>query len=107
MERMTFASKQPLVKVTPLPNGMTDVRVLTNEQEVTVIEPETGAEQVEIQYDGNQFRSVYDITASDVEAREEHYLNYSAEDEPTMEQLQHDNQLIDDYTMELMEGGLL
>ena len=59
------------------------------------------------QYDGNQFRTVYEISEEDVLADMDKYLNYSSDDEPTLEQLQHDHALIDSFTLELMEGGLL
>lgn len=50
---------------------------------------------------------MYELTEEEVLADLGKYLDYTTENEPTMEQLAHDNQLIDNYTMELMEGGLL
>lgn len=59
------------------------------------------------QYDGNRFRTVYDLTEEEVKADMEKYLDYIPDDEPTMEQLKHDNDLIDSFTMDLIEGGIL
>lgn len=59
------------------------------------------------QYDGNQFRTVYELTEDEVLADLDKYLNYDSDGEPTLEQLSHDHELIDSFTLELMEGGLL
>lgn len=59
------------------------------------------------QYDGNQFRTVYDLTEEEILADLDKYLNYDSSKEPTLEQIAHDHELIDSFTLELMEGGLL
>lgn len=110
MAKMLFSSQQPEVKVTILPNRKRDVTVLTNE-ELVVVESLTGentpSKTMMYQYDGNQFRTVYELTEEEVKANLEKYLEYSPENEPTQEQLQHDDEIIDSFTMELMERGLL
>ena len=114
---MQYSSRQPTITIIPLPNGKRDVTVLTEEEEIQgntggwEASPESQSEstvmQTYYQYHGNQFRTVYELTEEEVLADLGKYLDYTTENEPTMEQLAHDNQLIDNYTMELMEGGLL
>lgn len=108
MEKMLFSSKHPLVSVQKLPNGKTDVLVLENERLEDVIS-ETDGDTLSQQYvyDGNAFRTVYEITEDEVKENKEVYLNYDASSEPTLEQLNHDRELIDNYTLQMMEEGLL
>lgn len=93
-----------------LPHGKRDVTVLANE-EIVVLEnlsaEEAPSSEMMFQYDGNQFRTVYELTEAEIMEDMEKYLNYSSENEPTLEQMKHDNELIDNYTTELIEGGLL
>ncbi|MDO4275867.1 MAG: hypothetical protein Q4D16_19545 [Eubacteriales bacterium] len=69
--------------------------------------PELPTGNILYQYDGNQFRTVYELTEEEILADLDKYLNYDSAGEPTLEQLAHDHQLIDSFTLELMEGGLL
>lgn len=69
--------------------------------------PEVQPTNTIYQYDGNQFRTVYELTEEEVLANLDKYLNYDSSNEPTLEQIAHDHELIDSFTMELMEGGLL
>lgn len=110
MEKMLFTSPQPEVTIRILPDGKRDVTVLAEEEEVKENRegnPEGTTEGTTYQYTGNQFRTVYGLTEEDVLADKEKYLNYTTEEEPTLEQLRHDNEIIDSYTLELLEGGLL
>lgn len=110
MEKMLFTSPQPEVTIRILPDGKRDVTVLAEEEEVKENQagnPEGTTEVTTYQYTGNQFRTVYGLTEEDILADKEKYLNYTAEEEPTLEQLRHDNEIIDSYTLELLEGGLL
>ena len=105
---MLFTLPQDKVRVVPLPNGMYDVTVLDNEELVDVPSGENGEISAKMyQYDGNQFRTVYELTEEEVLSDLEKYLNYETSEEPTPEQLAHDNELIDSYTLELMEEGIL
>lgn len=130
MKKMLFTSPQPEVTIRILPDGKRDVTVLADEEilgenqeelqeEIPTEEPK-GEDQAEetleepqpkesttYQYTGNQFRTVYDLTEEDVLANKEKYLDYTTKEEPTLEQLRHDNEIIDSYTLELLEGGLL
>ena len=108
MVRMLFTLPQEKVKIVALPNGMYDVTVLDNEELVDVPSGENGEISVLMyQYDGNQFRTVYELTEEEILADLEKYLNYETSEEPTLEQIEHDNDLIDSYTLELMEEGIL
>lgn len=108
MVRMLFTFPQEKVKIVALPNGMYDVTVLDNEELVDVPSGENGEISAKMyQYDGNQFRTVYELTEEEVLDDLEKYLNYETSGEPTPEQLAHDNELIDGYTLELMEEGIL
>ncbi len=134
MEKMLFTKKQPEVSITILPDGKRDVRVLKEIPEESLTEEttpentgdtngsiqenagEAATENSETipeayQYIGNQFRTVYPLTEDDILADKEKYLAYTAENEPTLEQIRHDQEItnaaIDSYTMELLEGGLL
>lgn len=120
MEKMLFTSPQPEVTIRILPDGKRDVTVLADEEIVEAqnqTEPSEEAEspgektETAYQYSGNQFRTVHELTEEDILLDKEKYLNYTAENEPTLEQLRHDKEItntaIDNYTLELMEGGLL
>lgn len=116
MEKMLFTSPQPEVTIRILPDGKRDVTVLTDEEILEEnqekLQEENQTEETQTapptyQYTGNQFRTVYDLTEEDVLANKEKYLDYTTKEEPTLEQLRHDNEIIDNYTLELLEGGLL
>lgn len=108
MIKMLFALPQDKVSVVPLPNGMYDVTVLDKEEQVEIPPADEGEIVVTMyQYDGNQFRTVYELTEEEILADLEKYLNYETSEEPTLEQISHDNDLIDSYTLELMEEGIL
>lgn len=105
---MLFTLPQDKVRIVPLPNGMYDVTVLDKEEQVEIPPAEEGEIAVTMyQYDGNQFRTVYELTEEEILDDLEKYLNYETSGEPTLEQIEHDNDLIDSYTLELMEEGIL
>lgn len=111
MEKMLFTSQRPDVTITVLPDDKRDVTVLTGE-EVVIQEGDTEtAKTMMFQYDGNSFRTVHEVTEEEIRADLGRYLSYDPSGEPTLEQIQRDNALvnaaIDSYTLELIEGGLL
>ena len=60
---MLFTLPQDKVRIVPLPNGMYDVTVLNKEEQVEIPPAEEGEIAVTMyQYDGNQFRTVYELT---------------------------------------------
>ena len=107
MEKMYFTQSQPDVRVVKLPIGKRDVTVLTNEQIVTMGGEEGGTPSDMYQYDGNIFRTVYELTEDDIRTEKEKYLDYDPSGEPTLEQLQRERDLIDNYTLQLIEEGVI
>ena len=51
MAKMLFTSQQPNVLVIPLPNGKTDVTVLTNETKVVIKNEDDNSSTIQFQYD--------------------------------------------------------
>jgi hypothetical protein len=86
---------------------MRDVTVLANEEKFTSTDTEQGTISEGYRYDGNKFRTVYDLTEEDIKEDVDKYLDYDASTEPTVEQLTHDRELIDDYTEQLTVEGLI
>lgn len=108
MVRMLFTLPQNKVHIVALPNGMYDVTVLDNEELVDVPSGENAEMSVKMyQYDGNQFRTVYELAEEEILSDIAGWLNYDPSEEPTLEEIEHDNEIIDQYTLELMEAGLL
>ena len=63
MVKMLFTLPQDKVRIVPLPNGMYDVTVLDKEEQVEIQPAEEGEIAVTMyKYDGNQFRTVYELT---------------------------------------------
>ena len=111
MKKMLFDSPQPKVSIVLLPNKMYDVTILDNEEEVVLKsqgeEESECSERVSYRYDGNIFRTVYELTEDRIAADMNKWLNYDPSDEPTLEQLEHDNELTDKIVAELIERGIL
>lgn len=107
MEKMLFTTQQPEVTVTVLPDGKRDVTVLANE-EIVVPENlsagETPSSEMMFRYDGNQFRTVYELTEDEILSDIEKYLKYSSESEPTLEELKKEKEVIQNYENGLMQA---
>lgn len=102
MVRMLFTLPQNKARVVALPNGMYDVTVLDNEELVDVPSGENAEMSVKMyQYDGNQFRTVYELTEEEILSDIEKWLNYDSSGEPTLEQIEHDNAIIAEYQSEI------
>jgi hypothetical protein len=86
---------------------MYDVTVLANETIITKDDEQSNTVYKGYEYDGNKFRTVYNLTKEDIEEDVEKYLNYSSENEPTLEQLKHDESVVDAFTLQLMEEGVI
>ena len=102
MVRMLFTLPQEKVKIVALPDGKYDVTVLDNEEltELQSGEPEEMSVQM-YQYDGNQFRTVYELTEEEILSDIEKWLNYDSSGEPTLEEIEHDNSIIAEYQAEI------
>lgn len=108
MKKMLFSFPQSNTHIINLPNGKYDVTILQNEELVTISDPEKPESVTQMyQYDGNQFRTVYELTEEEILSDIEKWLNYDSSGEPTLEEIEHDNSIIDQYTLELMEAGLI
>ena len=102
MVRMLFTLPQNKARVVALPNGMYDVTVLDNEELVDVPSGENGEISAKMyQYDGNQFRTVKNITEEEILQNIEEWLNYDASNEPTLEQIQHDEDILSAYRAQI------
>jgi hypothetical protein len=86
---------------------MRDITVLINEEEFTETNVETESTYTGYRYDGNRFRTIYNLTEDDILADLEKYLDYTADSEPTAEQLKHDEELLDNFVLQLMEEGVI
>lgn len=102
MKKMLFTLPQEKVKIVALPNGMYDVTILNNEEQVDVLSGEDEKLSVKMyQYDGNQFRTVYELTEEGILSDLSKWLDYDAKGEPTLEQIEHDNAIIAEYQSEI------
>lgn len=108
MKKMLFESPQPMVSIVLLPDGKRDITVLINEEFIIKETSEEGQmAKAMFGYDGNIFRTVYELTEEQIMQEIEKYLYYNPQNEPTLDQLRHDRELIDNYTLDLIKGGIL
>ena len=109
MKKMRFSEKQKDVTITTPEDGVTDVIILTNETEVTEKNEHSESEEevTYYEYDGNIFRTYKTITEDDVRSDLDYYLNYDGDEKPTDEMLEYANKAVDEYTLQLMEEGVI
>ena len=109
MKKMRFSEKQNDVTITTPGDGVTDVIILTNETEVTEKneQSESDEEVTSYEYDGNIFRTYKEITEDMIRADLEYYLNYDGDEKPSDEMVEYANKAVDDYTLQLMEEGVI
>ena len=107
MKKMRFSEKQTDVAITTPEDGVTDVIILTNETVVTEKDEHSGNDITSYEYDGNIFRTYKDITEEDIRADMDYYLNYDGDESPTDEMIEYANKAIDEYTMNLIEEGVI
>ena len=88
----------------PLEKGM-DVVICTDEQKVTVDSPENGSE-IMYEYNGNIFRT-FKLTQEEIIQAPEQYLDYEGDTEPSEEMTRYATEMIDAYTLQLIEEGVL
>ena len=109
MKKMRFSEKQNDITITTPENGVTDVIILTNE---TVMaekneQSESDEEVTYYEYDGNIFRTYKYITEEDIRTDMDYYLNYEGDEKPTDEMVEYANKAVDEYTLQLMEEGVI
>ena len=109
MKKMRFSEKQNDVTITTPEYGVTDVIILQNETVVTEKNEQSESEEdvTSYEYDGNIFRTYNEITEDMIRADLEHYLNYDGDEKPTDEMVEYANKAVDEYTLQLMEEGVI
>ena len=109
MKKMRFSEKQNDITITTPEDGVTDVIILTNETEVTEKNEQSESEEevTSYEYDGNIFRTYNEITEDMIRADLEYYLNYDGDEKPTDEMVEYANKAVDEYTLQLMEEGVI
>ena len=109
MKKMRFSEKQNDVTITTPEDGVTDVIILTNEKVVTEKNEmsESEEEVTYYEYDGNIFRTYKTITEDEIRSDLEYYLNYNGDEKPTDEMVEYANKVVDEYTVQLMEEGVI
>ena len=107
MKKMIFSEKQNDVAITTPEDGVTDVIILTNETVVTEKDEQSDNDITSYEYDGNIFRTYKEITEEDIRADMDYYLNYGGDESPTDEMIEYANKAIDEYTMNLIEEGVI
>ena len=104
MEKMRFTLPQLSAAFYPLEKGR-DVVICTDEQKVTVDSPENGSE-IMYEYNGNIFRT-FKLTQEEIIRAPEQYLDYEGDTEPSEEMTRYATEMIDAYTLQLIEEGVL
>lgn len=109
MKKMRFSEKQNDVTITTPEYGVTDVIILQNETVVTEKNEmsESDEDVTSYEYDGNIFRTYKTIAEDDVRSDLDYYLNYDGDDKPTDEMVEYANNAVDEYTLQLMEEGVI
>ena len=109
MKKMRFSEKQNDVTITTPEDGVTDVIILQNETEIVEKneQAETDEEVTSYEYDGNIFRTYKTITEDEIRSDMDYYLNYDGDDKPTDEMVEYANKAVDEYTIQLMEEGVI
>ena len=109
MKKMRFSEKQKDITIATPEDGVTDVIILTNETVVTEKNEQSESEEdvTYYEYDGNIFRTYKEISEDDVRADMDYYLNYDGDDKPTDEMVEYANKAVDEYTLQLMEEGVI
>lgn len=107
MKKMRFSEKQNDVTITTPEYGVTDVIILQNETAVTEKDEQSGEDVTSYEYDGNIFRTYKTVTEDDIRADLDYYLNYDGDEKPTDEMAEYANKAVDEYTLQLMEEGVI
>lgn len=109
MKKMRFSEKQNDVTIATPEDGVTDVIILTNEKVVTEKngQSESDEEITYYEYDGNIFRTYKAITEEKIRADLDYYLNYNGDEKPSDEMVEYANKAVDEYTLQLMEEGVI
>ena len=107
MKKMRFSEKQNDVTITTPEDGVTDVIILQNETEITEKDEQSDEDVTSYEYDGNIFRTYKAITEEKIRSDLDYYLNYDGDEKPTDEMVEYANKAVDEYTVQLMEEGVI
>ena len=109
MKKIRFSEKQNNLTITTPEDGVTDVIILQNETVVTEKNEmsESDEDVTSYEYGGNIFRTYKEITEDMIRADLEYYLNYDGDEKPTDEMVEYANKAVDEYTLQLMEEGVI
>ena len=109
MKKMRFSERQNDITITTPEDGVTDVIILTNETMVTEKNEQSESEEdvTSYEYDGNIFRTYKEITEDVIRSDLDYYLNYNGDEKPTDEMVEYANKAVDEYTLQLMEEGVI
>ena len=109
MKKMRFSEKQNDVTITTPDDDVTDVIVLQNETEVVEKNEQSESEEevTYYEYDGNIFRTYKEITEDEIRSDLEYYLNYDGDEKTSDEMVEYANKAVDEYTLQLMEEGVI
>lgn len=106
MQTMRFSEKQDPVNVYNVEPDRMDVVICLNERQVTEKEEETGKETTVYEYDGNIFRTS-ELTEAEIRENPEKYMDYPGDELPTAEMSEYANKMIDAYTEQLINDGII
>ena len=109
MKKMRFSEKQNDITITTPEDGVTDVIILQNETEIVEKneQAESDEEITSYEYDGNIFRTYKEITEDEIRSNMDYYLNYDGDEKPSDEMVEYANKAVDEYTIQLMEEGVI
>ena len=107
MKKMRFSEKQNDVAIATPDEGIMDVIILQNETEVIEKNEQSDENIKSYEYDGNIFRTYKTITEDDIRADMDYYLNYDGDEKPSDKMVEYANKVVDEYTLQLMEEGVI
>ena len=107
MREMIFNEEQNMLSVISPEDGVTDILILTDEKEVKRTDENTNEEKTEYHYNGNSVRVYKNVTEEDVEQDKEYYMSLEQGEKPTEDMESYANEKVDEFTLQLMNEGVL
>lgn len=107
MKKMRFSERQNDITIVTPEEGVSDVIILQNVIEVAEKDEQSEKEITSYEYDGNIFRTYKSIAEDDILADLDYYLNYDGDEKPTDGMVEYANNAVDEYTLQLMEEGVI
>lgn len=107
MKEMVFDSQQKAVTVTHPQQGITDALILKNEKIQKRKDEMNDEEITEYCYNGNNIRLYKDATDDEINENMDTLLEQEQTEKPTDEMMEYASAKIDEFTLQLMEEGVL